>query len=51
MKTLRGKKKKQFHLYNRLVFGALYKGYVPQLSFGFTEAVKQKFGKQYNLEL
>lgn len=51
MKTLRGERRKQFHLYNRLVFGALYVGYIPKLKFGFTESVKNQLAGEYNIEL
>ena len=51
MKMLRGERRKRFHTYNRIVFGALYVGYVPKLKFGFTESIKKQLGNQYNIEL
>jgi hypothetical protein len=51
MKQLRGHKRRQFHTYNRIVYGALYVGYIPKLKYGFTEEVKQQMAAKYNVEI
>lgn len=52
MKELQNmKRRKQYQIYNRVVFGNIYGGYIPQLRYGFTDSVKQELAQEYKIEL
>lgn len=52
MKELQNMKRRQrYSLYNRIVFGNIYGGYIPQLRYGFTDTVKQELAQEYKIEL
>lgn len=50
MKNLQNmKRRKQYHLYNRIVFGHLYGSMLKKLAFGYTEDIKNQIVGEFDI--
>jgi len=44
-------RRRQYHLYNRILYGHIYNPMLAKLFTGYTEEIKQQIAKQHTIEL